>query len=120
MFNFFSSAFTLWVSLCKHLPGSVEKLSPHTNQCGEDLMDPLDGLKVDEDYYYDYNVLVKVFELMFSEKIFFKRVGDVEPCHLSQQSSLFSLAVGSKVNKQATDLYDKMMEVASLKGLIYQ
>ncbi len=83
-------------------------------------MDPLEDLQIDEDYYHDYIVLIKVFELRFPDKVFSKKIGDVEPCDLSQLSPLLSLAVGSKFNKQATDLYDKMMEVASLKGLTHE
>ena len=41
-----------------------------------------------------------------------KSVQDMEPCDLTKLSSLLSLAMGSKVNKQAVNLYDVMMEVA--------
>ena len=49
---------------------------------------------------------------MYPGEVMTKSVQDVEPCDLTKLSPLLSLAMGSKVNKQAVNLYDAMMEVA--------
>ena len=113
-----SLAFTTWVSLCLHLPESAEKLAKlYSTNLDQDGSDPPDDLKPDEDFYHDYLVLASVLKLMFEGELLPKKISDIKPSELSQLSPLFSLAVGSKVNKQATELYDRMMELASFKGL---
>ncbi|XP_064390094.1 probable E3 ubiquitin-protein ligase HERC1 isoform X2 [Halichondria panicea] len=111
-----AEAFTTWVSLCLHMPGSAEKLAKlYSTNLDQDGSEPPDDLKPDEDYYHDYLVLASVLKLMFEAELLPKKISDIKPCELSQLSPLLSLAVGSKVNKQATELYDRMMELASFK-----
>ncbi len=100
------------------MPGSAEKLAKlYSTNLDQDGSEPPDDLKPDEDYYHDYLVLASVLKLMFEAELLPKKISDIKPCELSQLSPLLSLAVGSKVNKQATELYDRMMELASFKGL---
>ena len=98
----------------------LTKLYPPDKQSSDDKLIPkkVKNMATDEDFYLDYLVLFKVLKLMYPGEVMTKSVQDVEPCDLTKLSPLLSLAMGSKVNKQAVNLYDAMMEVAKWKGRV--
>ena len=65
------TAFTTWVSLCKHLPGSVDKLTklyPPDKQSSDDklITKKVKNMATDEVFYLDYLILFKVLKLMYT------------------------------------------------------
>ena len=68
-------------------------------------------------FYYneDYAQLYNKFQEIYSQGILPKEE-DIKPCDLKSVPALLALSVGSKVNVQATGIYERMMEMAACKG----
>jgi len=116
LYFIFLTVVTLCISLCKHLPGAVKRLSKRyeTDKPPNDLPPNMHQL---EDFYSDYIALAKIYKLRVSEECLSTSVEDIKPADLATLPPLIALAIGYRENTQAGELYDRMMEVAKWKGL---